>query len=178
MIDGEVYPEIKEPITLRLRNGLFYGDFDGMGEIVAMSIEGRFEGIGKTRYKGFPYFYLQLRDETNTIRYIMQPQSANLKDIVLSMVGERFTDVYMEAHTIGRRWSRIKLYLDNERFFPHFDGYFPRIRRVRDGKGKPWHCDYGDRIRALEGMITDINETNQIQPIHISSRLADLKFFL
>ena len=97
MIDGELFPSVQEPIQMRLRNCLFYGDFDGMGEIVALTLEGRFAVLGKCLFKGFPYFCVQLTDETNTIQLLLQPKSANLRDIVLSMAGERFDYVFMEA---------------------------------------------------------------------------------
>lgn len=164
MIDEEVFPSMQEPIQMRLRNGLFYGDFGGMGEIVALSLEGRFKGIGKCLFKGFPYFCVQLKDETNTIQLLLQPKSANLRDIVLSMAGERFEHVYMQAYTVEKKRSRIRLYLDKERMFPHYEGELPTIKRIRDGKGMPYHCDYRARISALEGLIKAINEENLIQP--------------
>ena len=149
---------------MRLRNGLFYGDLDGMGEIVALTLEGRFAGLGKCLFKGFPYFYLALNDETNTIQILFQPKSANLKDIVLSMAEERFDYVFMQAYQIEKKRSRIRLYLDKERMFPHYEGEIPPIKRIRDGKGMPYHCDYRARISALEGLTKAINEKNLIQP--------------
>lgn len=164
MIDGELFPSVQEPIQMRLRNGLFYGDFDGMGEIVALTLEGRFAGLGKCLFKGFPYFCVQLTDETNTIQLLLQPKSANLRDIVLSMAGERFDYVFMEAYEVEKKRSRIRLYLDKERMFPHYEGEIPPIKRIRDGKGMPYYCDYRARISALEGLIMAINEKNLIQP--------------
>ena len=133
MIDGELFPSVQKPIRMRLRNGLFYGDFDGMGEIIAMSLEGRFAGLGKCLFKGFPYFYLELKDETNTIQLLLQPKSANLRDIVLSMAGERFDYVFMQAYTVEKKRRRIWLYLDKERMFTHYEGVLPTIKRIRDG---------------------------------------------
>ena len=164
MIDGELFPSVQEPIQMRLRNGLFYGDFDGMGEIVALTLEGRFAGLGKCLFKGFPYFCVQLTDETNTIQLLLQPKSANLRDIALSMAGERFDYVFMEAYEVEKKRSRIRLYLDKERMFPHYEGEIPPIKRIRDGKGMPYYCDYRARISALEGLIMAINEKNLIQP--------------
>ena len=164
MIDDELFPSMNEPIKMRLRNGLFYGDLDGMGEIVALTLEGRFNGLGKCLFKGFPYFCLELKDETNTIQLLLQPKSANLRDIVLSMAGERFDYIFMQAYQIEKKRSRIRLYLDRERMFPHYEGEIPPIKRIRDGKGKPYYCDYRARISALEGLIKAINEENLIQP--------------
>ncbi len=178
MIDGELFPSVQKPIRMRLRNGLFYGDFDGMGEIIAMSLEGRFNGLGKCLFKGFPYFCLELKDETNTIQILFQPKSANLKDIVLSMAGERFEHVYMQAYTVEKKRSRIRLYLDKERMFPHFEEQLPPIRRVRDGKGKPYYCLYGDRLKKIAEIIDLINKGNNIQPALLSSTLPNLEIFL
>ena len=178
MIDGELFPGMQEPIKMRLRNGLFYGDFGGMGEIIAMSLEGRFNGIGKCLFKGFPYFCLELKDETNTIQILFQPKSANLKDIVLSMAGERFEYVFMEAYAVEKKRSRIRLYLDKERMFPHYDERLPPIRRVRDGKGKPYYCLYGDRLKKIAEIIDLINKGNNIQPALLGCTLPNLGIFL
>ena len=48
--------------------------------------------------------------------------------------------------------------------FPHYEGELPTIKRIRDGKGMPYHCDYRARISALEGLTKAINEKNLIQP--------------
>ena len=178
MIDGELFPGMQEPIKMRLRNGLFYGDFGGMGEIIAMSLEGRFNGIGKCLFKGFPYFCLELKDETNTIQILFQPKSANLKDIVLSMAGERFEHVFMQAYIAEKKRSRIRLYLDKERMFPHYDERLPPIRRVRDGKGKPYYCLYGDRLKKIAEIIDLINKGNNIQPALLGCTLPNLGIFL
>ena len=178
MIDDELFPSMNEPIKMRLRNGLFYGDLDGMGEIVALTLEGRFAGLGKCLFKGFPYFYLALNDETNTIQILFQPKSANLKDIVLSMAGERFEYVFMEAYAVEKKRSRIRLYLDKERMFPHYDERLPPIRRVRDGKGKPYYCLYGDRLKKIAEIIDLINKGNNIQPALLGCTLPNLGIFL
>ena len=94
------------------------------------------------------------------------------------MAGERFDYVFMQAYQIEKKRSRIRLYLDKERMFPHFEEQLPPIRRVRDGKGKPYYCLYGDRLKKIAEIIDLINKGNNIQPALLSSTLPNLEIFL
>ena len=67
MIDDELLPKVAEPIRMRLKKGmgLFFADVQGMDEILCSTIEGSFAGITPTVFKGYPYYALQLQDETD-----------------------------------------------------------------------------------------------------------------
>lgn len=167
MIDDELYPPMGMPIQMRLRKGVFYAEIPNLGEVICNTIEGRFAGIVNIRFKGFPYYALQVKDDTNTIQVLFVPKASNLKDIVLSMGGETFINVFMQAHTGRDGRSKIRLYLDNEIMFPHYDERLPPIKRVRDGKGKPYYCLYGDRLKKIAEIIDMINKDNHIQPVGV-----------
>lgn len=167
MIDDELFLPMTEPIRMRLRQGVFYADVPTIGEIVCTTIEGIFAGIVPTTFKGYPYYALQIQDATNMFHVLFVPQASNLKDLVLSMCGEKFTNVFVEGYINGDGRSRMRLCLDGKRTFPHYDVELPPIKRVRDGKGKPYYCLYGDRLKKMAQMIEMINKSNHIQPARV-----------
>ncbi len=167
MIDYELFPPMAEPIKMRLRRGVFYADVPTIGNIVCTTIEGTFAGIALTKFKGYPYYALQIQDATNIFHVLFVPQASNLKDIVLSMCGENFTNVLIEGCINEDGRSRIRLYLDGKRAFPNYDTTLPPIKRVRDGKGKPYYCLYEDRLRKIAQIIGMINKNNHIQPTRV-----------
>lgn len=166
MIDDVLFSPMRAPIRLRLRQGLFHAEVPTIGEIGCTTIEGKFAGIYQTKFKGFPYYALQIQDATNTFEVLFVPKASNLKDLVLSMMDEKVSDVYVEAYTDKDGRSRIRLYLDGKRALPH---YFelPPIKRVRDGKGKPYYCLYDDRLKKIAEIIDLINKANNIQPARV-----------
>lgn len=174
MIDDVYFSPMKDLIRMRLRQGLFHTELPNIGEIGCTVIEGKFAGIFPTKFKGYPYCALQIQDATNMIYIMFVPKASNLKDLVLSMIGEKFTDVYVEAYIDKDGRSRIRLYLDGKRSLPHYVA-LPPIRRVRDGKGKPYYCLYNDRLKKIAEMIDLINKANNIQPARVELHKDALK---
>ena len=162
MIDDELLPKVAEPIRMRLKKGmgLFFADVQGIGEILCSRIEGRFAGITPTVFKGYPYYALQLQDETNLYQVLFTPKAATLRYLVLCMAGEVFTHVVIEGYVEDGR-NRIRLYLDGKSSYPHSIN-LPKIKRVRDGKGKPYHCLYGALLNRVAEMVADINKINNV----------------
>lgn len=163
MIDDELLPSMAEPIRMRLKKGqgLFYADVQGVGEILCSSIEGRFAGIAPTVFKGYPYYALQLQDETNLYQVLFTPQASLLRYILLCMAGEEFTQVFLEGYVDADGRNKVRVWLDGERTYPH-PVELPKIKRVRDGKGKPYHCLYGALLNKVAEMVADINKINNV----------------
>lgn len=163
MIDDELLPQVAEPIRLRLKKGmgLFFADVQGMGEILCSTIEGRFAGITPTVFKGYPYYALQLQDETNLYQVLFTPKAANLRYLVQCMAGETFTKVCLEAYADENGYNRLRLWLDDERTYPH-PVELPKIKRVRDGKGKPYHCLYDALLNKVGKLVSEINKINNV----------------
>lgn len=161
MLDNGLLPRMKEPIQMRLRNGMFYADVRGH-EIFCSIIEGRFKGIVHASFKGFPYYALQLQDETNLYQVLFTPKAAILRYLVLCMAGEEFSYVVIEGYEDDGR-SRMRLYLDGKSTCPNFVE-LPKIKRVRDGKGKPYYCVYDALLDKMAEIIERINKCNTIQP--------------
>lgn len=166
MIDDELLPKVAEPIRMRLKKGmgLFFADVQGMGEILCSTIEGRFAGITPTVFKGYPYYALQLQDETNLYQVLFTPKAANLRYLVQCMAGETFSKVCLEAYLDENRYNRLRLWLDAERTYPH-PVEMPKIKRVRDAKGKPYHCLYDALLNRVAEMVEEINQKNNIRKI-------------
>ena len=166
MIDDELLPQVAEPIRLRLKKGmgLFFADVQGMGEILCSTIEGSFAGIAPTTFKGYPYYALQLQDETNLYQVLFTPKAANLRYLVQCMAWETFTKVCLEAYVAERGYNKLRIWLDDERTYPH-SIELPKIKRVRDGKGKPYHCLYDALLKRVAEMVAEVNQKNNIRKI-------------
>lgn len=166
MIDDELLPKVAEPIRMRLKKGmgLFFADVQGIGEILCSTIEGSFAGIAPTIFKGYPYYALQLQDETNLYQVLFTPKAANLRYLVQCMYGETFAKVCLEAYVDERGYNRLRIWLDDERTYPH-PVELPKIKRVRDCKGKPYHCQYDALLNKVAELVAEVNQKNNIRKI-------------
>ena len=166
MIDDELLPTVAEPIRMRLKKGmgLFFADVQDIGEILCSTIEGSFAGITPTVFKGYPYYALQLQDETNLYQVLFTPKAANLRYLVQCMAGETFTKVCLEAYADENGYNRLRIWLDDERTYPH-SIELPKIKRVRDAKGKPYHCLYDALLNRVAEMVAEVNQKNNIRKI-------------
>lgn len=166
MIDDELLPQVAEPIRMRLKKGmgLFFADVQGMGEILCSTIEGSFAGIAPTIFKNYRYYALQIRDATNLYQVLFVPKASNLRYLLQAMSGETFTKVCLEAYVAERGYNRLRIWLDDERSYPH-SAELPKIKRVRDGKGKPYHCLYDALLNRVAEMVAEVNQKNNIRKI-------------
>ena len=163
MVDDELLPRMAEPIKMRFKKGqgLFYADVQWIGEIYCSNIEGRFAGITPTVFKGYPYYALQIKDETNLFQVLFTPQASLLRYILLCMAGEAFTQVYLEGYVDADGRNKVRVWLDGERTYPH-PIELPKIKRVRDGKGKPYHCLYYALLNKVGELVAEINKMNNV----------------
>ena len=166
MIDDELLPKVAEPIKMRLKKGigLFFANVQGMGEILCSTIEGSFAGIAPIFFKGYRYYALQIRDETNLYQVLFVPKASNLRYLLQCMDGETFTKVCLEAYVAERGYNKLRIWLDDERTYPH-SIELPKIKRVRDGKGKPYHCLYDALLNRVAEMVAEVNQKNNIRKI-------------
>ena len=166
MIDDELLPQVAEPIRMRLKKGmgLFFADVQGIGEILCSTIEGSFAGIDNTLFRGYRYYALQIRDETNLYQVLFVPKASNLRYLLQCMDGETFSKVCLEAYLDDKGYNRLRLWLDDERTSPH-SVEMPKIKRVRDCKGKPYHCLYDALLNRVAEMVAEVNQKNNIRKI-------------
>ena len=80
------------------------------------------------------------------------------------MDGETFTKVCLEAYVAERGYNKLRIWLDDERTYPH-SIELPKIKRVRDGKGKPYHCLYDALLNRVAEMVAEVNKKNNIRKI-------------
>ena len=167
MIDDELLPKVAEPIRMRLKKGmgLFFADVQGIGEILCSTIEGSFAGIAPIiLFRGYKYYALQIKDETNLYQVLFVPKASNLRYLLQCMDGETFTKVCLEAYLDERGYNRLRIWLDDERTYPH-SIELPKIKRVRDAKGKPYHCLYDALLNRVAEMVAEVNQKNNIRKI-------------
>ena len=159
MIDDELLPKMADPIIIRLKKGmgLFFSDVQDIGEIIFEKIEGSFAGITPTLFKGYKYYALQIKDQNNLYQVLFLPQASNLRYLLQCMDGKTFVKVGLQAYVNENGYNRIKLWLDDERTYPHHIE-LPKIKRVRDGKEKPYHCLYGALLNRVATIVAAINQ--------------------
>ena len=125
-------------------------------------VSGRFTGISLTKYKGFTYWAVGLSDDCDDMRVLLQLKSCAFANLVLSLIGCKFRVLTLQPYSEkwrGKEIKKLSVYVDGGRYSaPYIE--LPQIRRVRDGKGKPWHCDYSERLKRLAELAGHINTSN------------------
>lgn len=155
MVDGEYLRAETQPVVMMIRNGEFYRPSDGS---VFFVVEGVFKRIFHGRYKGYPYWFVELKDQTNTLLLAFFEKSAVFKDLVVELTGAKFRRLHLQPFTEHGR-NKLSAYADGKRCSPPFIS-LPPIRRIRDAKGLPYYNDYSQRLRRLSELVTNINMFN------------------
>ncbi len=146
-------------ITLLLREGYFLCPESGE---MYTEVSGRFTDIRTAKYKGFTYWSVGLSDGCDEMRVLLQLKSSAFAGLVLSLVGCKFRVLTLQPYLAkwnGKEIKKLSVYVDGGRYSAPYMK-LPQIRRVRDGKGKPWHCDYSERLKRLAELAGHINTSN------------------
>lgn len=130
----------------RLQNG---------AELFYCAVGGVFVAMKLVRFKGFPYWCVELQDDTNTFYLVFPLKSAVFKDLVLYLHGMNFNRLEIEPYKENGR-NRLRVYADECILCAPYTP-LPPIRRYRDAKGMPYHCDYSKRLQAIFAMTREIN---------------------
>ena len=155
MVDGEYLRAETQPIVMMIRNGVFYRPADGS---MYFFVEGVFKRIFNGRYKGYPYWFVELKDKTNTLLVAFFKKSAVFKNLVIELTGAKFQRLHLQPYTEHGR-NRLSVYADGKRCSPPYIA-LPPIKRRRDAKGLPYYNDYTERLDALGKLVADINMFN------------------
>ena len=146
-------------ITLLLREGYFLCPESGE---MYTEVSRRFTGISTAKYKGYTYWSVGLSDGTDDMCVLLQLKSSAFANLVLSLVGCKFRILTLQPYLEkwnGKDIKKLSVYVDGGRYSaPYME--LPQIRRVRDGKGKPWHCNYSERLKRLAELAGHINTSN------------------
>lgn len=173
MIDGGTFPNVAEPIQFRLKigQGIFYANINNIGDIVCNSIEGKFLGIIAVNFKGYPYYALQIKDETNLYQLLFVPKASLLRYLLQCIMGEAFSDIKIECDLVDGK-NRLRIWIDNERAYPHHIE-MPRIKRVRDGRTMPYYCIYDSLLSKVAELVLEINNINNIQHTGVADLMQE-----
>ena len=155
MVDGDYLRHEARPIMMMIRNGEFYRPADGS---VYFAVEGVFKRIFHSRYKGYPYWFVELQDKTNTLLVAFFEKSAVFKNLVIELTGAKFQRLHLQPYT-EHGCNKLSVYADGKRCSPPYIA-LPPIKRRRDAKGLPYHNDYSKRLRRLSELVTNINMFN------------------
>lgn len=154
MIDFCLLPKESLPIVLQIKDGMFLRLQNGVA-LAYSAVGGVFVAMRLAKFKGFPYWCVELQDETNTFHLVFPLKSAVFKDLVLYLHGTRFKRLEIEPYQKDGR-NRLRVYAD-ERILCAPYVPLPPIRRYRDAKGMPYHCDYSKRLQAILALTKEIN---------------------
>lgn len=130
-------------------------------ELEFSQIEGRLISVSKTKWHGFPYWCVELKDDTNTYRLLFFLKSGMFVYLLRCLLGRRGENLSIELGPLPDGSVQLVVYGDNVRLSP-VDIELPPIRRKRKEKGKPYFCDYSERLKAVLKIVDEVN----IQPTH------------
>ena len=123
-------------ITLLLRDGYFLCPESGE---MYTEVSGRFTGISTAKYKGYTYWAVGLSDGTDDMCVLLQLKSSAFANLVLSLVGCKFRILTLQPYL--EKWNGKEI-------------------KKLSVKGKPWHCDYSERLKRLAELAGHINTSN------------------
>lgn len=157
MIDGVIHNKPNgSPTNLFVREGCF-AELSEFGTLVYNEVCGKFLSIGKSRYKGFPYYVVQLADGAERVNLWYAERSAKFKDLVLLLHGETFSELLLYA--VGDASTGGTLYADGSRLTPAAID-LPKIKRCIDAGTKKAYCDYSNRLSMINELCAEINASN------------------
>lgn len=156
-------PCMSEPIDIRVSRGRLrcvppYSD----NELEFSSVEGRFIGISKVKWHGFPYWQLALQDEANTYHLLFFLKSGMFVKLVRCLTGRKVEHLSLTVGTLSDGSYQMIIEGDGKRLVPA-NITLPPVKHIykrKDGKCKEWH-DYKARLDALQRILDEIG-----QPMH------------
>lgn len=131
-----------------------------LDEVEFSEVEGDFLKLERTTYKGFRYWGLRLRDESNRIDVLFPETSGLFVFLLRHFVGKFFSYVDIIVDKSDKD-KRLIVLLDGQQVEPIKDLQLPKITKYKvvDGKKLERH-DYSKRLEAIENIVSDINRCN------------------
>lgn len=160
MIDGDIFPAQSEPLPLRCSRARFRMKLPFLDEVEFQEVEGDFVRLERTSYKGFRYWALVLRDESNVLNVLFHETSSFFVFLLRHLVGRRFSyvDILLNKEDEDKR---LIVLLDGRQVEPIKDLQLPKITKYKvvDGKKVERH-DYSKRFEAIENIVNEVNRCN------------------
>lgn len=160
MIDGDLFPTQPEPLPLRCSRARFRMKLPFLDEVELCEVEGDFVRLERTSYKGFRYWALMLRDESNVLNVLFPETSGFFVFLLRHLVGRRFSYVDILLNKMDED-KRLIVLLDGRQVEPIKDLQLPKITKYKviDGKKVERH-DYSKRLEAIESIVNEVNKCN------------------
>lgn len=149
------------PIDVRVSRGRLrcvppYAD----QELEFSQVEGRLMSVSKTKWHGFPYWCVCLYDGVNTYNLLFFLKSGMFAYLLRCLFRRTVKMLSIEVGSLSCGKAQMIVEGDRKRLEP--TGItLPPIRRKRKEKGKPYFCDYSERLKTVQKIVDEVN----IQPI-------------
>lgn len=162
MCINDELPAMGTPVGVRVSRGRLrcvppYSD----NELEFSQIEGELMGISKVKWHGFPYWCVELKDEVNEYHVLFFLKSAMFVYLLRCLFGRTVKNLSIEVGPLSDGTAQMIVEGDGKRLKP--TGItLPPIRRKRKEKGKPYFCDYSERLKAVQKIVDEMN----VQPTH------------
>lgn len=154
-------PCIGEPVEIRVSRGRLrctppYSD----NELEFTQIEGRLISVSKTKWHGFPYWRVILKDEVNTYHLLFFLRSAMFVYLVRCLIGRKINQLSIMVGMLSDGTYQMIVETDGRRVEPR-QMDVPPTRRYRKSKdNKHDYKDYGERLEFLQKLVNEIGATH------------------
>lgn len=160
MCINDELPAMGTPVDVRVSRGRLrcvppYSD----NELEFSQIEGELMGISKVKWHGFPYWCVELKDEVNIYHLLFFLKSGMFGYLLRCLFGRTVKNLSIEVGPLSDGTVQMIVEGDCKQLEPT-DITLPPIRRKRKEKGKPYFCDYSERLKAVQKIVDEMN----IQP--------------
>lgn len=165
MCINDELPAMGTPVDVRVSRGRLrcvppYAD----QELEFSQIEGRLISVSKVKWHVFPYWCVELKDEVNIYHLLFFLKSGMFVYLLRCLLGRTVKMLSIEVGPLSDGTAQMIVEGDGKRLEP--TGItLPPIRRKRKEKGKPYFCDYSERLKAVQKIVDEIN----IQPTRTHS---------
>jgi hypothetical protein len=148
------------PIDVRVSRGRLrcvppYSD----NELEFTQIEGRLIFVSKIKWHGFPYWCIELKDDINTYHLLFFLKSGMFVYLLRCLFGRKVENLSIEVGPLSDGSVQMIVEGYGKRLEPASID-LPPIKRKRKKKGKPYFCDYSERLKAVQKIVDEMN----IQP--------------
>lgn len=162
MCINDELPAMGTPVDVRVSRGRLrcvppYSD----NELEFTQIEGELIGISKMKWKGFPYWCVELKDEVNIYHLLFFLKSGMFVYLLRCLFGRTVKMLSIKVGPLSD--GTVQMIIEGDGKWLESTGItLPPIRRKRKEKGKPYFCDYSERLKAVQKIVDEMN----VQPTH------------
>ena len=129
-------------------------------ELEYSEIEGELLGVSKTKWHGFPYWCVALKDELNTYNLLFFLKSAMFIYLLRCLYGRKVKHLALTIGTLSDGTCQMIVEGDNVRLQPagiELPSIKHIYKRKGDGKRKERHC-YKGRLNALQTLVDELGQ--------------------